>query len=141
MTTAFLMLLLQDDAAGAAGNAAAATAATGVIVVELIVFALWIIGMWKVFTKAGEPGWAAIIPIYNIYILLKIAGKPAWWLILLIIPFVNFLVLIPVSLAVAERFGKSTLFGIGLWLLPFIFYPLLGFSDARYGGSPMPAMA
>ena len=142
MTTAFpLMLLLQDDAAQAAASRAAAGVGTGVLVVELIIFALWIVGMWKVFQKAGEPGWAAIIPIYNVFVLLKIAGKPAWWIILLLIPFVNFLILIPVSLAVAERFGKSAGFGIGLWLLPFIFYPLLGFSDARYGGSPAPAMA
>ena len=142
MTTAFpLMLLLQDDAAQQAAARAAAGVGTGVMVVYLIILALFVIGLWKTFDKAGEPGWAAIIPIYNLYILLKIAGKPAWWLILMFIPFVNFLILIPVSLAVAERFGKGAGFGIGLWFLPFIFYPLLGFSDARYGGGTAPAMA
>ena len=98
-----------------------------------VVFAIVIIAaMWKVFEKAGEPGWAAIIPIYNLIVLLKIAGRPAWWIILFIIPFVNLVVSILVSIDIAKRFGKGTGFGIGLALLGFIFYPILGFGDARY---------
>jgi uncharacterized membrane protein YoaK (UPF0700 family) len=93
-----------------------------------------IAGFWKTFTKAGEPGWAVLVPIYNVIVLLKIAGKPAWWFLLFIIPVVNLVIGIMVAIAVAENFGKSTGFGIGLALLPFVFYPMLGFGDAVYQG-------
>lgn len=98
-----------------------------------LVLAVFVIaGMWKVFTKAGEPGWACIIPIYNLIVLLKIAGRPAWWFLLMLIPFVNFIILIIVSIDVAKNFGQGTGFGIGLAFLGFIFYPILGFGSARY---------
>jgi len=93
-----------------------------------------IIGMWKMFEKAGQPGWAAIIPFYNLYVLLQIAGRPGWWLILVFVPFVNFVILLLLSLDVAKSFGKGSGFGIGLFFLGFIFYPILGFGDARYLG-------
>ena len=112
------------------------TAAEGPGIVFWICYAaviiLWIAGLWKVFEKAGEPGWAAIIPIYNLVVLLKIAGKPVWWIILFLIPVVNFIIAILVAIEIAKRFGKGAGFGIGLALLPFIFYPVLGFGDARY---------
>jgi len=114
---------------------------TGTWLVEIVVLVLLIAGMWKVFQKAGKPGWAAIIPIYNIIVLLQITGKPIWWLILYFIPFVNVVVLVLVCLALAKHFGKSVAFGIGLALLPFIFYPILGFGDATYGGALTPATA
>ncbi len=101
----------------------------------LIYFALIIFifaSLWRVFTKAGQPGWAIIIPIYNAYILLKIAGKPGWWLLLMLIPVVNFIVAILVYVGVAERFGKGAGFAIGLMFLSFIFFPILAFSDAEY---------
>jgi len=91
-----------------------------------------IAGFWKVFEKAGQPGWASLVPIYNIYILLQIANKPAWWLILFFIPFVNFIAIVLVSIAVARNFGQSDLFAVGLILLGFVFYPILGFGDAQY---------
>ena len=100
---------------------------------------LWIAGMWKVFEKAGEPGWAAIIPIYNAIVLLKIAGRPLWWIILFLVPLVNLIIAIMVGVDIAKRFGKGAGFGIGLALLPFIFYPVLGFGDARYNPGPLPA--
>jgi hypothetical protein len=104
------------------------------------VIILLIAAMWKVFTKAGQPGWAAIIPIFNMYILCKVAGRPGWWVILLLIPFVNFIILIILSIDVAKSFGKGAGFGIGLFFLPFIFYPILGFGSAQYqgGGSAAP---
>ena len=103
---------------------------TWVVIMALVVFqiAAW----WKMFEKAGQPGWAAIIPIYNIVVVLRVAGKPLWWIILLIIPLVNIIVWIIVSVAIANNFGRGTLFGIGLLLLGFIFYPILGFGDATY---------
>lgn len=102
----------------------------------LILTIIVIAGIWKVFTKADKPGWAAIIPIYNIYILLQIAGRPVWWLILFFIPIVNFIIGIIVSIDVANAFGKGTGYGLGLFFLGFIFYPLLGFGDDEYQGPP-----
>lgn len=93
-----------------------------------------IAGMWKTYEKAGKPGWGAIIPFYNIILLLEIAGRPLWWLILMFIPLVNFIILIVISIDVAQKFGKDTLFGLGLAFLSFIFYPILGFGDAQYQG-------
>jgi hypothetical protein len=92
-------------------------------------------GMWKVFEKAGKPGWAAIIPIYNLIVLLEIVGKPLWWIVLFFLPCVNIVAIILVSIEVAKVFGKDVLYGLGLAFLPFIFYPILGFGDARYRGA------
>jgi hypothetical protein len=108
-------------------------------IVFLAVFIAIIAGFWKVFEKAGKPGWAAIIPIYNVIVLLEIAGKPLWWIIMFFIPVVNLIAAILVGLGVAKNFGKSDLFGIGLGLLGFIFYPVLGFGDAQYHAAPAPA--
>lgn len=93
-----------------------------------------IAGVWATFTKAGKPGWAAIVPIYNLIVMLQIAGKPLWWIILFLIPLVNLIVAILVAIAIAEKFGKGAGFGIGLAFLGFIFYPILGFGDAKYQG-------
>jgi len=101
----------------------------------IVMIAIWVVmvaSMWKVFVKAGQPGWAAIVPVYNAVILLQIIGKPLWWIILLLIPLVNFVVMIMVTIDLAKSFGKSTGFAFGLLLLSFIFFPILGFGDARY---------
>lgn len=103
-------------------------------VVALAFTVLMIASAWVIFTKAGKPGWASLIPIYNLIVLLEIVNKPIWWIVLFLIPFVNFVGAILVSLALAEKFGKSTGFGVGLALLPFVFYPMLAFGDARYRG-------
>lgn len=103
-------------------------------IVWFAIIVVVVIALWKVFQKAGEPGWAAIVPIYNIVVMLKIAGKPLWWIILMFIPFVNFIIGIMVAIALAEKFGKGAGFGIGLAFLPFIFYPILGFGSATYVG-------
>ncbi len=104
-------------------------------IIYLIVIVLVIAGIWKTFTKAGQPGWAAIIPIYNYIVMIQIAGKPIWWIILCLIPFVNIIVMFIVCIAIAEKFGKGTGFGIGLALLGFIFFLILGFGDAKYQGA------
>ena len=94
-----------------------------------------IVGMWKVFVKAGEEGWKSIIPFYNTYTLFRIAGRNGWGFLLLFIPFVNLIVLIVISIDLAKHFGKSTVFGIvGLWLFSIIGYLILGFGDAKYVG-------
>src|SRR5213593_754366 len=95
---------------------------------------LMIAAWWKIFTKAGQPGWACIIPIYNLYVWCKIVGRPWWWILLMLIPFVNFIVAIILCIDMAKSFGKGAGFGIGLALLGIIFWPILGFSSAQYQG-------
>ena len=101
-------------------------------IVALIVGIIMVVSMWKLFTKAKQAGWAAIVPIYNAYILLKIVGRPGWWLILYFIPFVNFIVWIIVSNDLAKVFGKGGGTTLLLIFLPFIGYPMLAFGDAQY---------
>jgi hypothetical protein len=100
--------------------------------ISLAILAAVIAGVWKVFTKAGQPGWGALIPIYNVVLLLQIAKRPLWWLLLLLVPLVNMIVAVIVSIDIAKQFGKGPGFGLGLAFLGFVFYPVLGFSDARY---------
>lgn len=105
-----------------------------VIIIELLIALLVIVAMWKLFTKAGRPGWAAIIPIYNMYVWCKIVGRPGWWVILMFIPFVNIIIGIIVCIDMAKSFGKGVGFGIGIALLGIIFLPILGFGSAQYQG-------
>jgi hypothetical protein len=100
--------------------------------VSLAVIVVILASVWKVYTKAGKPGWAALVPLYNLYVLFVIAGKPGWWLVLTFIPLVNIIVWIIAILALSKRFGKGGGFAAGLILLPFIFYPILGFGDSKY---------
>jgi len=100
----------------------------------LVVWVLIIISFWKIFEKAGKPGWASIIPIYNIIILLEIIGKPWWWLLLLLIPGVNIIFGIWMLNLLSISFGKTEGFTVGLVLLPFIFLPILGFGEDMYKG-------
>ena len=110
-----------------------------VLIIQLAIIALAIVGIWKAFEKAGQPGWAAIIPFYNVYIMTKIAGRPGWWVLLFFIPIVNIVIAIILSIDIAKSFGQGTGFGVGLALLGFIFWPILGFGDARYQGPPQQA--
>lgn len=104
------------------------------LIVMGIIGIFFVAVMWKVFTKAGEPGWAAIVPLYNLYVLLKIAGKPAWWMLLFLVPVVSLVISILVAISIAQRFGKGTGFGLGLAFLGPIFYPVLAFGSAEYQG-------
>jgi len=106
------------------------------------VLAVCIVGWWKLFQKAGHPGWACLIPIYNFYIMLKIAGRPAWWLVLMLIPLVNFIISIVVAIDIAKAFGQTAVFGFFLnFLLAGIGYVILGFGNYRYLGPQTQAMA
>ena len=93
-------------------------------------------GWWTLFKKAGEPGWAILVPIYNIYVMLKIADKPTWLLWFIFIPFFGLIWAIVLSIIVcigiAQNFGKGAVYAIGLILLPFIFVPILAFGSAAY---------
>jgi hypothetical protein len=101
-------------------------------IIWCIVVIIQIAAMWKVFEKAGKPGWAAIVPIYNVIVILDIAGKPWWWILLCLIPFVNIVVLIIVYISLARNFGKGVGFALGLIFLSFIFFPILAWGDAQY---------
>lgn len=104
------------------------------IVIYLAIVVFIIASIWKVFEKAGQPGWAAIIPIYNIYIMTKIGGKPGWWVLMFLIPFVNLVFLIWLYNMISKSFGKDEGFTAGLIILGFIFWPILGFGSAKYLG-------
>ena len=104
------------------------------ILIFLAIAVFMIITMWKIFEKAGKPGWAAIIPIYNVIVLLEIVGKPVWWVILFLVPFVNYVFIIWTYNMLSKSFGKDEGFTVGLVLLNIIFFPILAFGDAKYQG-------
>jgi len=102
---------------------------------------LMVASLWIIFSKAGKPGWAAIVPIYNVIVKLEIAGRPVWWILLMFIPLVNIAVWIVICIDLAKAFGKQTGYGIGLALLPFIFHPMLAFGSSTYHGPAAAAPA
>lgn len=107
----------------------------GVLLFWLAIWIVGIVAMWKMFEKAEEPGWKSIIPFYNAYTLCRIAGRNGWWMLGLLVPFVNIVVLLIVSIDLAKHFGKSTVFGVvGLWIFSFIGMLILGYGDAKYVG-------
>jgi hypothetical protein len=105
-----------------------------IIIFGILVTVIEIVGAWFMFEKAGEPGWAAIIPVYNYLIGIKIAGKPWWYILLMLIPVVNLLIYIIIMDGLAKNFGKGTGFTVGLVFFRFIFIPILGFGNAVYQG-------
>jgi hypothetical protein len=104
------------------------------LAISFAVAAVAIASLWRIFTKAGKPGWAAIIPIYNTVVMLQIVGRPLWFILLAFVPFVNLIVAVIICLDLARSFGKSAMFGVGLIFLSIIFLPILAFGDARYVG-------
>jgi hypothetical protein len=114
---------------------ASSSAGVGILVILYIAIIVFLIAaLWQVFVKAGQKGWKAIIPLYNYYIILKIVGRPGWWLILYFVPIVNIIIGIIVLLDLAKSYAKGVGFAIGLILLAFIFIPILGFGSAQYVG-------
>lgn len=113
-----------------------AAAAGGIGLVALLIYVaialLMIISLWKVFSKAGQPGWASIIPIYQTVVMLQVAGKPIWWIILLFVPIANIVIAIMMLAGIAKNFGKGGGFVVGMLLLPIIFWPMLGLGSAEY---------
>jgi hypothetical protein len=105
------------------------------IIIYLAIIAFMIATMWMIYSKAGKPGWAAIIPIYNMIVLLEIVGKPWWWLLLMLIPVVNIVFAALVLHNLSLSFGKGSGFTVGLILLGIIFLPVLAFGDAKYIGT------
>jgi len=97
-----------------------------------VVAVFWIASMWKVYQKAGRPGWAAIVPIYNEVVLLQMAGKSGWWFLLYLIPLVNIIIAFIARIDLAKSFGHGAAFGVGLVLLPIVFFPILAWGDSEY---------
>ena len=119
------------------GARAAVVASLCVFLLSLVIAAVFVVGMWKMFVKAGRPGWAAIVPIYNTYIILDMVGRPGWWLILLFIPLVNIVIWLLVCMDLAKAFGKDPIiFGLLLNFLLGIGLIILGFNSAQYQGPP-----
>lgn len=106
----------------------------GLVIIYVAILVLVLASMWAIFAKAGKPGWAALIPIYNLIVLLEIVGKPWWWLLLILIPLVNVVFAVWTYNLLSKSFGKSEGFTVGLILLSFIFLPILAFGDAQYQG-------
>ncbi len=106
----------------------------GLFIIYFAVIILLIASMWGVFAKAGKPGWAALIPIYNLVVLLEIVGKPWWWLFLMVLPVLNIVFSVWTYNLLSKSFGKSEGFTVGLLLLSIIFMPILAFGDAKYQG-------
>jgi hypothetical protein len=109
------------------------------LIIFLVVFLLavgvfYIIAAWKIYSKAGKPGWAIFIPIYNLIVYLEIVGKPWWWIFLLMIPFVNIVLCIILIHKLSLSFGKDAGFTVGLLFLSWLFYPILAFGSAKYVG-------
>ena len=106
---------------------------TAGVILYLAIVLLMVVSLWITVSKAGRPGVSQIIPIWNIIELVRISGKPLWWVILiLLIPIVNIVLIIMVYNAISHAFGKSAGFTVGMILLPFVFWPILAFSDAKY---------
>lgn len=118
----------------AQNNAASLVGLIFFLVVYLAIIVLVIAGYWKMFAKAGQPGWGAIVPIYNSYLICKIAGRPGWWVILLLIPYLNFIFWIILMLDLAKSFARGVGFAVGMILLPMIFVPIIGFGSSEYHG-------
>lgn len=101
-------------------------------ILVLVIAVIMIVANWKIYTKAGKPGWASIVPFYNMYVMYEIAGMNGWMFLLTFIPIVNIVIQIMLYLNLAKKFGKSTGFGIGLILLNPIFLLLLAFGNDEY---------
>ncbi len=108
------------------------TGITAGLIIYTVIVLLMIASGWKVFAKAGLPGWGILVPGYNIYLMCKLAGKPGWWVLLLFVPLINLIIAIVLTVAMVQKFGKGAGFVIGMLLLPFIFLPILGFGSATY---------
>ncbi len=135
-----LTVLLQDGSDAVAGGILALFSGMWMLF-WLAVVGLTIIGWWKMFEKAGQPGWVSIVPIYNIFVLGKIVGWTRGKVVMLFIPFLNIIFGIILCLDIARVFNKGNGFAVGMLLLPAIFFPMLGFDSSRYMGPDAAAVA
>jgi hypothetical protein len=123
-----ILQLLADDTAASAGLG------IGGIIGYLIGYVIGVLPLYGVFGKAGQPGWAAFVPIYNLIVLLKVVGRPVWWIILLLIPIVDIVIVVLLAIDLAKSFAKGTGFAVGLIFLNWIFALILWLGSAQYVG-------
>lgn len=123
-----LHAVLLDQASGSSSGSLIAN------IVSLVVVVLLIAAYWRIFSKAGQPGWAAIIPIYSTFVLLRVVGRPWWWFIMLLIPVVNIIFIIILVNDLSKSFGHGIGYTLGLLFLSLIFIPVLGFGGSQYAG-------
>jgi hypothetical protein len=128
------LLSLAQQQGGGGGDVVAGIVGIVFFLVWLGLIVAFFAGFRKVFTKAGQPGWAAIVPIYNVYIWTKIVGRPWWFTLLVFIPLVNIVISIILCSDLAKSFGRGIGFTLGLIFLVFIFIPVLGFGSDKYIG-------
>lgn len=102
------------------------------LIVTLVITLIAIVGWWKLFSKAGYPGFLALIPLVNVVVYIMVGGRPWWWIILMLIPFINIIILFLVHLSVAERYGQGVLYAFGLFFLMPVFAIILGFGPFEY---------
>ena len=98
------------------------------MIISLLLSILLIVSMWKIYKKAGKPGWAAIVPVYNIIVLLEIAELPLWYIALFLVPFANIYAMFKIYIELAHKFGKSTGFGVASVFFSVICFPILAFN-------------
>ncbi len=119
------------DASSEALSSAAVSLGSFFFVWMFIFVLIYALAGWMLFEKAGYQGWKALIPFYNTYTLVKIANRPRWWFILIIIPYIEVFVRLIVSLDIARAFGKGKMYGIFfLWLLPFVGLLFIGWNKS-----------
>lgn len=115
-------------------NGVGSSGGLGALVFGLAIAVVMIVAMWKLFEKAGKPGWGCLIPLYNNYCLFDIAFGNGWLFLLMFLPIVNFVILIMLFFKLAKAFGKGIGFGFGLLFLSIVFLPILGLGSAEYDG-------
>lgn len=126
------ILAQQGDEGG--GIIAALFGTTYLFCCALPIYILSVAGLWKMFVKAGRPGWPAIIPLYNLWVAFEISGHPGWWMLGVFVPFLNIIVLAVLCYHLALSFGKGLWTTLGLYFLSFVTTLWLGFGDAEYLG-------
>jgi hypothetical protein len=119
--------LAQSDSSSGAGIGFA-------VVIWLVLLAIYVVAMWKLFTKMGQPGWVGIIPLLNAYGIYKLAGRDWWWVILLLIPCINIVAAWFLASDTAKLFGKELGWTIVLFIFPGIGHIILAFGDSQYVG-------
>ncbi|HET7035063.1 MAG TPA: DUF5684 domain-containing protein [Thermomicrobiaceae bacterium] len=107
---------------------------TILVLVYLAIIVIEIAAAWIMFQKAGQPGWASIIPFYNVVVMLRMIGRSGWWTLLAFVPIADIVLLVWIASGLSKAFGKGTGFAVGLFFLNFIFVPILAFGDAQYLG-------
>ncbi len=111
------------------------TAMILLLIIDLAVVLFYLICTWKIFAKAGRPGWAALIPIYNTIVMIQIAGRPLWWFFLLLIPIANIVFSVIITIDLVKAYGKPGIWALGIIFLSFIFIPILAFDSSEYIGN------